>query len=95
MSLASDTDYSFWKTTKRLKNPKASRSTIRKVDDEWTKTGDEKAIALAKYLFKVFRPYSAKDTSNSVATLKKIKKIISNLEWKRTPDIDIWSLKKL
>jgi len=53
----SPSDNTLWKATKRLKRPQTLIPPIRKADGSWAKRDDEKAMAFADYLQKVFTPH--------------------------------------
>jgi len=64
----SPSDNTLWKATKRLKRPQTSIPPIRKADGSWAKSDDEKAMAFADHLQKVFTP----TTSQILPTLKSL-----------------------
>jgi len=64
----SPSDNTLWKATKRLKRPQNSIPPIRKADGSWVKSDDEKAMAFADHLQKLFTP----TTSQTLPTLKSL-----------------------
>ena len=59
------TDYSLWKSTKRLKRPIVQKPPLRKANNQWAKTNLEKAELFSKHLNSIF---SVEDTSCSSNT---------------------------
>jgi len=56
LSATSETNYSLWKTTKRLKRPQTHHAPIKKQDESWVRRKEEKAKTFAEHLSKVFKP---------------------------------------
>lgn len=57
LSSTASTDYSLWKATKKLKQPKAHFPPIRMVNGNWARSNKEKADTFAIHLTKVFQPF--------------------------------------
>jgi len=53
------TDYSLWKTTKRLQRPQTPIPSLRTARGEWAKTGTQKAQVLAEHFTTVFKAYDS------------------------------------
>ena len=51
-----ETNYSLWRTTRKLKRPQQHIPPIRKPDDTWARTDKQKAETFAEHLASVFRP---------------------------------------
>jgi len=62
LSTTVETNYSLRKVTKRLKCPQTPFPPIRKQDESWARSDEEKAKAFAAYLFKIFEPYPCEIT---------------------------------
>lgn len=56
LSPSAATDYSLWKVTKKLKRPKQHIPPIRKPDNTWAKSDEEKAETFAEHLSNIFKP---------------------------------------
>lgn len=56
LSPSADTNYSLWKATKHLKQPRDQIPPIRKSDGTWAKTDGEKVEVFGRYLEEVFQP---------------------------------------
>ena len=56
LSATDDTDYSVWKATMQIKRPRVYVPPIRKVDDTWVCSEQDKAEVYAQYLESVFQP---------------------------------------
>jgi hypothetical protein len=59
-------DNSLWKATNRLKRPQISIPPIRKTDRSWSKS-DEKAMAFADHLQRVFTPHFLNPTDAAIS----------------------------
>lgn len=57
LTASAATDYSLWKTTKKLKRPQTSYPPIKDQDGNWARSNKEKAATFANHLTKVFEPH--------------------------------------
>lgn len=53
------TNYSLWKATKKLNQPKAHVPPIKMENGNWARSDNEKASTFANHLVKVFQPFSS------------------------------------
>ena len=95
-----DTNYSLWRTTKRLKRTVVRHPPIRKVDGMWARSNQEKADTHADHLENVFKPHSDEDhelppVQNQddqrikPVTPQEVNKEIKNLNLKKSPGYDL------
>jgi hypothetical protein len=73
LSPTQETDYSLWKATRKLKQPTMHIPPIRKPDNTWARTSQQKATAFATHLSLVFQPHPpltsvTDDESNQLTT---------------------------
>lgn len=54
---SSDTNYSLWKATQKLKRPRSQIPPIKKNNEDWARSDKEKASIFAEHLSKVFQPF--------------------------------------
>lgn len=64
LSATAATDYSLWKITKRFKRPKQNIPPIRKSDNTWAKSNEEKTEVFAEHLSSTFKPNPREANSN-------------------------------
>ncbi|KAH9644980.1 hypothetical protein HF086_003310 [Spodoptera exigua] len=57
LDATSATDYSLWKATKNLKRPVTTSPPLRKADNCWARSDQEKAYVFAEHLSNVFQPH--------------------------------------
>ena len=98
----SSTEYSLWKSTKRLKRPIMQTPPIKNIDGSWARNNYQKASRFAEHLETIFQPNTMDDTTllpNIIAqenmeiprvTLAEIKKEIKNtMNPKKAPGFDL------
>ncbi|GAB0092838.1 RNA-binding protein 39 [Sergentomyia squamirostris] len=61
LSPTESTDYSLFKATKKINQPKKTIPPIRKSDGTWARTDEEKASTFAQHLKEVFSPWSSEN----------------------------------
>jgi len=69
---SAETNYTLWKTTKRLKRPQIQFPSIRKQDGKWARSDEEKAEIFAVHVSKVFEPHPRE------ITIDEEKKLLTN-----------------
>jgi hypothetical protein len=74
------TDYSLWKTTKKLKTVTQPSLPIRTSQGTWARSNTEKAQAFANHLASVFQPHPSDSSSTPEATLKSLLETTFQLE---------------
>jgi hypothetical protein len=62
------TDYSLWKTTKKLKTATPTSTPIRTSHGTWARTNEEKAQVFTQHLASIFTPHPPHPNSTSEAT---------------------------
>lgn len=83
-------DYSLWKATKKLKQPKIAFHPIRREDKSWAKNCIEKTDdTFGAHLLRIFTPYSYEGTSGYM------NEILDTLEIPITPDEPIKKFNRL
>ena len=93
---SSNTNYSLWKSTKKLKRPLTQIPPIQKPDGNWTTTIEDQAETMAEYLSETFtnEPHIPPNNSNNeTLKYKAIRKeeiftIIKKLKNNKTPGYD-------
>jgi hypothetical protein len=50
-------EYSLWKATRKIKQPKQQIPSIRKSDNNWARNDQQKATTFAEHLCAVFQPF--------------------------------------
>jgi hypothetical protein len=60
------TDYSLWKATKQIKSTQKHNPPIRKENGSWAKSNEEKAMAFAKHLEKMFQPHPSVSNDDDI-----------------------------
>ena len=58
-----DTNYSLWKTTRKLKQPQHHIPSLRLQNNTWGRTDKQKATTFAHHLSTVFRPFPSQATT--------------------------------
>ena len=58
-----DTNYSLWKTTRKLKQPQHHTPPLRLQNNTWARTDEQKAATFAHHLSTVFRPFPSQATT--------------------------------
>lgn len=64
------TDYSLWKATRKLKHPQLQIPPIRKQDNTWARTDQQKVTTFADHLTKVFQPNPSQSPTTEADTAK-------------------------
>ena len=59
-----DTNYSLWKTTRKLKQPQHHIPPLRLQNSTWARTDEQKASTFAHHLNTVFRPFPSQATAD-------------------------------
>lgn len=67
LSLNEDTNYSFWKATKRLKRLAISLPEIKKTDSTWAKSTLKKAVLFTEHLQNTFK-FNSTNTSTTISS---------------------------
>lgn len=57
-----DADYSLWKATKKLKQPKTASPPLRRLDGSWAQSDKEKTITFTEHLAGVFSPHRCEES---------------------------------
>lgn len=65
-----DTNYSLWKVSKKLKQPKSQTPPIKTQLGKWARSDTEKATAFAEHLLTVFQPHSCSEPAHNEDVLK-------------------------
>lgn len=102
LTAGSETEYSLWKATKRLKRPIIQAPPIRKEDGSWARDNKQKAEIFANHLEQVFKPNAIEENTVLQAvenheeeeikliTPKEVAKVIkTNLNPKKAPGFDL------
>ena len=71
LSAERDTEYSIWKATKSIKQPRTQIPPLRKDDGTWARSNREKADLFAKHLEETFQPFFRQTEDEDVVEITK------------------------